>query len=79
MKTTELKKLIDGAEVELVDDRKKKTHRVYIKSLDREFFSEKKTQADAKAEVLDIIVNESDRVRGFELNDTWTEDNLKKA
>lgn len=70
MKRSELKKLIDGAKVEIVEDREKRTHRVYVKKLNREHFSEKKTEAEAKAEMLDIIINEGDHIRGFEIEDS---------
>lgn len=67
MKLAELKKLVDGAAVEVAKERDEKTQRVYIEDLNREFYIEATTAADAKKAVLEIIINESDRIRGFEL------------
>lgn len=67
MKTTELKKLFTDAKIEAVEDNKTQAYRVYVKQLNREFFSRAKSEDEARAEALDIVLNESDRIRGFEL------------
>lgn len=67
MKKSELKGLFDKAKVELLDDREVKTYRVFVKKLDREYFLESKNEDEARSDAFELTVNESDRIRGFEL------------
>lgn len=67
MKESELKALFEKAKVEKVDDREVATLRVYVKKLNREFYVETKKEDEARKTALDLVLNESDRIRGFEL------------
>ena len=69
MKTAELNKLFEKSEVEITEDREVDTRRVFVKKLNREFFVETNDDDDARKQALEIVMNESDRVRGFEIDD----------
>jgi hypothetical protein len=69
MKKSELEKLFANAEVEKVEDRKKETQRVYVEKLNREFYVESSDQTFARDKALEIVLAESDNIRGFEISE----------
>jgi hypothetical protein len=69
MKVSELKKLFEKAEITKVKKVENQKYRVYVEKLNREFYSEAATEGAARDEAFDAVLNESDRIRGFELED----------
>lgn len=69
MKKKELQKLFDKAEVTKVDDREVQTYRVHVEKLNREFYIETDKKRKAAGMALDLVLNESDAIRGFEITE----------
>ena len=69
MEKKQLNKAFDAAKITPVKDREESTLRVFVKELNREFFVETTDKDEARKQALEIVLGESDRIRGFEITD----------